>query len=140
MELKVEIKTDLHFDKAAEEILKAAKLALRDCVVNTANDAIHGSHAVTGHNRRSIYYGIGSDRVWAGESQSDNSGRGFTEMAPGELNDIQGAVYSTSGYGGFLETGTRFSAAYPYLKPAADRNFTEQKFSECMKYYLRDSK
>lgn len=138
MEMKVELNWK---GKEAEElILKAAHLALRDCVVNTANDAIKGSHAITGHNRRSIYYGIGSERKWAGESESDNSSRGFTAMGPGELNDLMGAVYSTSGYGGFLETGTRFSAAYPYLKPAADRNFTEEKFGERMKHYLGESK
>jgi len=36
---------------------------------------------------------------------------------------IEGAVYSTSGYGGYLETGTSKMPARPYMKPALDANF-----------------
>ena len=35
---------------------------------------------------------------------------------------MEGAVYSTSGYGGYIETGTVKMAARPYFKPALDKN------------------
>jgi hypothetical protein len=31
---------------------------------------------------------------------------------------VQGEMFTTSGYGGFLETGTRFMRAQPYIWPA----------------------
>jgi len=43
------------------------------------------------------------------------------------VNDakIEGAVYSTSGYGGFLEVGTYKMPARSYIKPAYDRHIGE---------------
>ena len=47
------------------------------------------------------------------------------EVGPGgevARNELEGAVYSTSGYGGYLETGTVNMPAQPYFKPALDKN------------------
>ena len=49
---------------------------------------------------------------------------------------IQGAVYSTSGYGGYGETGTHKMAARPYFKPALDQHFTAEKFAEKVRDHL----
>lgn len=94
---------NLKTKEAADKVTKAAKEALKDVVADIAADSIKGSPYLTGNNRRSIKFETGP--------------RG--EVAKKEL---EGAVYSTSGYGGYLETGTVRMAARPYMKPALDRN------------------
>ena len=95
----VKFKTDVILNLKTKEVQrkvnKATEKAIRDVVVDIANDAIKGSPVDTGNNRRSIRF---------------------------EAKGIEGAVFSTSGYGGFLETGTVKMAAQPYFKPALDRN------------------
>ena len=49
---------------------------------------------------------------------------------------IEGAVYSTSKYGGFLEVGTSKMPARPYIKPAMDKNFTAEKYARKVKEHL----
>lgn len=157
MEMKVDIKMDLHFEEASKEILEAARLALRDIVIDTAQDSIEGSPAVTGNNRRSIAYqvsgmdsgltGRGKATSWqrkevVGTYKNGNSKYGngeSVEVGSVKLEGISGAVWSTSGYGGFLETGTWKMKAQPYMKPAADRNFTLTKFADRMKAHLGES-
>lgn len=103
MKLKVDIKLNLKTKEAQDKVEKASQKALKNIVVDIANDAIKGSPVLTGHNRRSIMFEVGPGG----------------EVAKKEL---EGAVYSTSGYGGFLETGTVKMPARPYFKPALDRN------------------
>ncbi len=84
--------------EAAAKIRKASEEAVRDVVVLIANDAIKGSPVAKiggGNNRRSIKF---------------------------ESKGLTGSIFSTSGYGGFLETGTVKMAARPYFKPALDKN------------------
>ena len=87
---------------------KAGEQAMKDVVVLIANDSISGSPVLTGNNRRSIKF---------------------------EAKALTGTIYSTSGYGGILETGSVKMAARPYFKPALDKNFP--KFSGLMKEHLR---
>jgi len=94
--------------KLSAETRKVGERAMRDTVVLIANDAIKGSPVLTGNNRRSIQY---------------------------TAKGLAGSIFSTSGYGGFLETGTVKMAARPYFKPALDRNFP--KFLQLMKEYLK---
>lgn len=106
------IKVDLTEVKAGMKKLdantrKAGERAMKDVVVLIAGDSIRGSPVLTGNNRRSIKF---------------------------ESKGLTGAIFSTSGYGGFLETGTVKLSARPYFKPALDRNFP--KFSQLMKGYL----
>ena len=102
--VKITTKWEINLNpKAKAEVEKATKQGLNDTVVDIANDAIQGSPVLTGHNKRSIKYEVGPGG----------------EVAKREL---EGAVYSTSGYGGFLETGTVKMAAQPYFKPALDKN------------------
>ena len=74
----------------------AAEEGLRDTVVETAADVVEGSRVKTGHNRRSIDY-------W--------------------VRKLRAKIFSTSGYGGYLEVGTSKMAGIPYFRPAADRHF-----------------
>jgi HK97 gp10 family phage protein len=71
---------------------------LKNVIVDIANDVVEGSPVETGNNKRSIQY---------------------------EAKGLEGSVYSTSGYGGFLEVGTRFMSAQPYFKPALDMHLKE---------------
>ncbi len=96
-------KLNLKTKEATDEVKDASKKGLRDVVTVIANEAIHGSPVLTGNNRRSIKFEVGPGG----------------EVARKEL---EGAVYSTSGYGGYLETGTVKMAARPYMKPALDRH------------------
>ena len=95
MKITYGIKLNLKIPEVKNKVIDAARKSLLDTIVDIANDAIKGSPKLTGNNMRSIKY---------------------------EIGDLSGAVFSTSGYGGFLETGTRFMRARPYFKPALDRN------------------
>ena len=95
MKLKVDWKVNLKDKEVMEKVEEAAKKGLKEVVIAIANDVIKGSPVKTGNNKRSIAY---------------------------ESTELEGSIYSTSGYGGFLETGTSKMPARPYFKPALDRN------------------
>ena len=120
MIMNVSVTLNLKTKEATEIVANAARLAMRDTVVDIANTAMH-EHPwknQTGNNMRSIQY--------------EASGFGGGQVV--DQNKIEGAVFSTSGYGGFLETGTVRMPAFPYFKPAADRHVP--KFPEKMKGYM----
>ena len=95
MKLSFKILSTVNFPRVQEKIEGATKGAVKDLITGIANDSIKGSPYLTGHNRRSIKY---------------------------EIKKMAGSVFSTSGYGGFLETGTSRMPARPYFKPALDKN------------------
>jgi hypothetical protein len=135
----MELRLESHIEEVSEKILAAIKLTMRDVVVDVAQDAIKGSPADTGHNRRSIAYKV--EDTAKGIHPEKSSGELFeaeeqAEAEIGKLEFNEGAVYSTSGYGGYLETGTAKTPPRPYLKPAMDRNFTEAKVGKLLKGYL----
>ena len=106
MKLTVKIITNIKVKEVVDKVHKASRLGMRDTVVAIANDAIKGSPFLTGNNARSIQFEVGPGG----------------EVAKKEL---EGAVYSTSGYGGILETGSVKMSARPYFKPALDKNFKD---------------
>jgi hypothetical protein len=108
VKINVSVKLNLKTTEALETIKKAAREGMRDTIVPITNDVIniHPWKNRTGNNMLSI--------------KSEVSGMGENEVVDPE--GIEGAVYSTSGYGGFLETGTSRMPPYPYFKPAADRH------------------
>ena len=119
LKLKVKIITNLKTKEVQDKAKKATQLGLRDIVADIHGDTIRNAKAVgfwdTGHNARSIV--------------SEVSGMGIIKQGedaePERVVDdskLEGAVYSTSGYGGFGETGTVKMAARPYFKPALDKN------------------
>ena len=83
--LKITTKWDVNLKtkEAQDKVNKATNQGLKDSVTDIAGDAIKGSPVNTGHNRRSIMFEVGPG--------------GQVAKKEGE-----GAVYSTSGYGGFL--------------------------------------
>ncbi len=95
MKLKVEMKVNLKSKEVQNKVKDASEKGLKDVIVDIAGDVIKGSPVLTGNNRRSIAY---------------------------EAKELEGSIYSTSGYGGFLETGTVNMPAQPYFKPALDKN------------------
>ena len=103
MKIKSDFILNLKTKEVQDKVKKATKQGLKDVVVDIANDAIKGSPIDTGHNRRSIMFEVGPGG----------------EVAKG---DSEAAVYSTSGYGGFLETGTARRSATLYFRPALDKN------------------
>lgn len=108
MNIKVDLKeVKAGMEKFGTKTRKAGEKAMKDVVILIANDSIRGSPVLTGNNRRSIKF---------------------------QAKGLTGAIYSTSGYGGYLETGTVKMPARPYLKPALDKNFP--KFAKIMKGYM----
>ena len=92
------IETNLKFGEGNEKVSKAGADALKEVIVRITRDAKADSPWLTGNNSRSIDF---------------------------ESEGLSGAVYSTSGYGGYLETGTVKMPARPYMKPALDRHVGE---------------
>jgi len=130
MNMNVEVKLNLKEDKVIKEVTDASKMAMRDTTVEVTHGSVQLSPWLTGNNRRSI---VGEVSGMGGVA---SGGAGRSERMVDE-SKIEGAVYSTSGYGGFLETGTSKMPARPYIKPSLDKNFTEQKFGEKVKGYLK---
>ena len=98
MKINVSITTNLRIKEVQDKMKEAAKKALKNVIVDIANDVVKGSPFETGNNRRSIQY---------------------------EAKELEGSVYSTSGYGGYLEVGTVKMNARPYFRPALDRHLKE---------------
>jgi len=144
MKMEVSVELNLKTEEVTEKVTEASRLAMRDTVVEVAHDAIVLSPWKTGNNRRSIFFGASG----FGHQQASNEGRQEGDTWTGEdlsvLDDskIEGAVYSTSGYGGYLETGHHtksgsFVSARPYFKPSLDKNFTTEKFTKKVRGYLK---
>jgi HK97 gp10 family phage protein len=108
MKLNISIITNLKIKEVQDKVKEAAEKALKNVVVDIANDVVKGSPVETGNNRRSIQY---------------------------EAKGLEGSIYSTSGYGGYLEVGTRKMPARSYFKPALDRNI--KKLPEGIKTELK---
>lgn len=103
MKISFKFVTNLKTKEVMDAVAKASSEGLKDTVTDIANDAIKGSPVLTGNNRRSIRFEVGPGK----------------EVAKRVL---EGAVYSTSGYGGILETGSKVMPARPYFKPALDKH------------------
>lgn len=110
---------NLKTKEAQDKVKKANQQGLKDSLVDIVGDVIKGSPIISGHNRRSIAYKLGSKITNTGTSKADEPA--FVDWEP-PLREGEAAVYSTSGYGGFLETGTVRRPATPYFKPALDMN------------------
>ena len=119
MKITTSWKLNLKSKEVQDAVKKASRLGMRDTVVDIHGDTIQNAKSVgfwdTGHNARSI--------------ASEVSGMGVVQRGadaqPERVVDdgkIEGAVYSTSGYGGYGETGTVKMPARPYFKPALDKH------------------
>ena len=119
MKLGITVITNLKIKEVMSATIDATRKGIRDTLTDTMADAVKGSPVLTGNNRRSIKMEVSG---FGGEGIIDQS-----------KND--GAIYSTSGYGGYLETGTVNMAARPYMKPAGDRHFP--KLPEAIKRHMK---
>ena len=124
MKITTEFKLNLKTKEVEDKVKKASRQGLVDSITDIANDVIYLSPHITGHNRRSIAYKLEDKVTQTGQPQGDE--KPFIEWAP-DIKSLEGAIYSTSGYGGFLETGhhTRSGSwvnPHPYFKPALDKN------------------
>ena len=138
MKLRFELTTNLKIPEVTAAMENAARLALRDTVVAVSRYAINKSPYLHGNNRRSIYFGVsGVHQQASGEGRK--AGDTFTGEDTSVIDEskLQGAVYSTSGYGGYLETGTVKMGARPYMKPGMDLEFTAEKIVERMKRHIK---
>jgi len=118
MKIKMDVILNLKTKEVIDKVNKATKKAIKDVVVDIANDVIniHPWKTRTGNNSRSIKYEVGPGGDIA-------------------TKEGQGAIYGTSGYSGWLEVGTRYHAPMPYFKPALDRNIN--KLASGMKAELK---
>ncbi len=111
---------NLKTKEAQDKVNKASQLGMRDTVVAIHGDAIKNAKTVgfwlTGHNARSIASEV------SGMGGTTSQGEDAEPQRVVDDSKLEGAVYSTSGYGGFGETGTVKMAARPYFKPALDKN------------------
>jgi HK97 gp10 family phage protein len=98
MKLNISVTTNLKIKEVQDKVKEAAEKALKNVIVDIAKDVVEGSPVETGNNRRSIQY---------------------------EAKGLEGSIYSTSGYGGYLEVGTVKMNARPYFKPALDLHLKE---------------
>ena len=105
--------------EVGREVEASALAALRDVTYEIHGGASknHPYTDRTGNNTRSITPQVGNKGQLS-------------------LSENQSAVFSTSGYGGFLETGTRFMGAYPYIYPAVVQYFTPTNLSRRLNNYL----
>jgi len=108
-QLKIKVITNLKTKEATDKVEKASGQGLKDVITDIANMVIkeHPWKTQTGNNARSIMF---------------------------EAKELEGSVYSTSGYGGYLETGTVNMPAFPYFKPALDKNI--KNLPKNIKVYL----
>jgi len=119
MKITTAWKVATNVQKVMDKVEKAAQQGMVDSVTAIAGDAIKLAKKVTGHNARSIAYKVGNRGAKSGKPKA---GEKPFETGEPNLGLLEGAVYSTSGYGGFLETGTVNMPAQPYFKPALDKN------------------
>ena len=129
MKMTSTIDLNLRTEEVTKQVIEANKLAMRDATAEVTRDAVKGSPWETGNNRRSI---VGEA---SGMGMVASGGLGQIERIVDDAK-IEGAVYSSSGYGGYLETGTSKMPARPYIRPAMERNFTLEKFVRMVKEHL----
>ena len=119
MKLNITLKELNINDKEIKDMMsKAGKEALKDVITDTLADSVKDCKKVTGNNARSLTMEV--------------SGIGLNQIV--DPSKMEGAVYSTSGYGGYLETGTSKMAPRPYIYPSGQKHVPE--FPKRLKEHL----
>ena len=136
MEMTFTLESTFNSKAVAERVKSAMELGLRDLTVKVTHDAVIGSPVRTGNNRHSIAYNVGMEAFRGGAPET---GQSYAMLEP-PPPPLMSYVYSTSGYGGLLETGHRtrsgsMVAARPYFKPALDMNI--DSYGDMVGKYLK---
>ena len=118
MKLLTEFRVNIQSEEVTEKVKEAHRLGLRDTIAAIQGDAMAMSPKVTGNNMRSIAAEV------SGMGMVASGGEGTAERMVDD-DQLEAAVYSTSGYGGHLETGTVKRPATPYFRPALDKHSKE---------------
>lgn len=130
MKMQTQVRVNIKVEEVDKALTEASRKAMRDTVVDVLADSIRPpSPVLTGNNRRSMVGEVSSMGVVA-------SGGGGSPERQVDDTKIEGAIYSSSGYGGFLEVGTSKMPARPYIKPATEKHFTAEKFARKVKENL----
>ncbi len=120
MKITADWKLNLKTKEVEKKVGKATQLGMRDTVVEIHGDAVKNAKSVkfwkTGHNARSMASEV------SGMTGTTSKGADAEPQRVVDDGKMEGAVYSTSGYGGYGETGTVKMAPRPYFKPALDKN------------------
>lgn len=113
MKVSCEITMNLKIPEALKKVEGATRLGLKDTIKAICNDVVKNSRKKTGHNMRSIAAEVSGMGVVA------SGGEGGAERVVND-SELEGAVYSTSGYGGYLEIGTGIYG--PLKQPITPKN------------------
>jgi len=108
MKISADVIINSKFKDVEEKVQRATEGALKDVVTEITYDTIANSPHQHGTNRRSIRM---------------------------RINGLVAEIFSTSGYGGYLEVGTVKMPARPYFRPAFDRNI--RNFGKYLKERLQ---
>ena len=102
-----------------DKVEAASRGALSDVIIMMANTIIKESPVKYGHNRRSIVYRVGPSKVAMGKELPYTGPKepDFTDYDH-VTGENEAAVFSTSGYGGYLELHTK-----AYFKLALDMHY-----------------
>lgn len=122
MKLNVDFKLNLKDAEVRAKVKEATRLGLQDTIVAIHGDTLRNAKSlkmwITGNNNRSIAAEV------SGMGLVASGGEGGVERMVNDTK-LEAALYSTSGYGGFLETGTYKMPARPYFRPALDAHKDE---------------
>jgi len=127
VKIDCDIKLDFKTEETIKQVTEASRLGLRDTIATIANEAIQLSPHKTGNNQRSIFYGtagMGHNKASSGAPKPGDVSSGADKSVIDE-SKLEAATYGTSGYSGFLETGTDRMRAQPYFRPALDLHSKE---------------
>ena len=131
MKVSAEITVSLKIPEVEKATTEATRLGLRDTIVAIHGDAVKMSPVLTGHNRRSIASEVsGMGTIIRGDDAQ-------TEKVVNDAK-LEAACYSTSGYGGYLETGTVHMGAQPYFRPSLDLH--KDELAPNIKNHLENTK
>lgn len=121
--ITIDSQINLKIPEVEKAVSEAVRLGLRDTIVAIQSDAMQLSRKKTGHNMRSIASEVsGMGTVAQGDDAEP-------EHVVDDSKD-EAACYSSSGYGGYLETGWRMVngrlvGPFPYFRPAFDMHSDE---------------
>jgi HK97 gp10 family phage protein len=124
MKIVTSVTLNLKTKEVQAKVNGACRTGLRNTIVLIANYAVKNSPWRYGNNRRSLHYAVSG----MGHNQASIEGRQPQDTWTGpdtsilDESKLESVVYSTSGYGGYLETGTSKMPARPYIEPGYELN------------------